>query len=72
MTAAPDPSKVPGPICRHCSEELPAVGFYQWAHGLFMILCVYCPHCRRELSTQVIPNLQAMQEPEDPRIHIPH
>ena len=74
-TSAPPPAKpatVPGPICHHCDGELQAVGFFQWAQGLFMILCVYCPHCRRELSTQVIPNLALMQQPEDPRIHMPH
>lgn len=72
MTATADPSKVPGPICPHCDAELPVVGFYQWAQGVFMMLGVYCPHCRRVLSTQVIPNLELMAQPDDPRIHIPH
>jgi hypothetical protein len=72
MTPPPDPTKIPGPICQFCDVELPTVGFYQWVHGIFMILCVYCPNCQRIISAQTIPNLEMLQAPEDPRIHIAH
>lgn len=63
------PALPPPPCCPHCNEALPVVSLYNWQHGAFMILAVYCPNleCRAVLTMQVVP---AMPD-ERARIQMP-
>jgi hypothetical protein len=62
-----DATNNPIPHCPHCDVELPGLGLFNWAAGVWMILCVYCSHCQKILHMQVLP----MVNGEEPRVQIP-
>jgi hypothetical protein len=65
--AEPIPS-IPAPHCPHCDAELPGVGLFNWQYGIWLILGVYCPDCRKALHFQIAPVGIAA---DDSRIQIP-
>jgi hypothetical protein len=48
-------SEVTFPLCNHCGTELPALSQYSWASDAGVILCAYCPHCRKVLTWMILP-----------------
>lgn len=62
-----DETTNPIPCCPYCEEEMPGLGLFNWQAGVWMILSVYCPACRRVLHMQVLP----MVAGEEPRVQIP-
>jgi hypothetical protein len=48
-------TEIPFPHCPHCDGELPAPALFSWQHGTWVILCVFCPECRRTLHLQITP-----------------
>lgn len=37
------------PICPHCTKELPSLGMFNWAMGVLLIGCLFCPECKKPL-----------------------
>jgi hypothetical protein len=59
--------QMPVPCCPHCGVELPSLGLYNWATGVFMILAIFCPGCKKVLNFQALP----MEIGEPSRISMP-
>jgi hypothetical protein len=63
------PIAIPCPICPDCEQEMHGIGMFSWMNPPWMILALYCPHCRHPLHWQPVPMDPAPQEPG--RIQIP-
>jgi len=57
------PSQLPIPRCPHCSAEMPAVNYFNWAADPWIVLAIYCPDpkCHKVLEMQVLPAAAARQ-----------
>lgn len=57
--------ELPVPRCPHCSEPMPAISYFSWEAGAWLVFAVYCPaeNCHKTLQLQILPNLktQGMQ-----------
>jgi hypothetical protein len=56
------------PKCQHCDAPLPEIGLYAYEVGVFKILNLWCPHCRRALHFQIF---QAPPQEGGPRVQTP-
>jgi hypothetical protein len=57
-----DETTQPIPRCPECDAELPILGLFNWAVGVWMILSVYCPACQKVLHMQVLPMMPAEEQ----------
>jgi len=57
----------PLPHCPYCDAEQAGLGLFNWQAGVWMILAVYCAHCKKILNMSVLP----MMAGEEPRVQIP-
>ncbi len=54
-------SPIPVPHCQYCNEPLHGIGLFNWQAGVWMILCIHCPHCMKAFYFQPLP--LAVEEP---------
>lgn len=54
-----EPIEAPLPRCQYCGKDIPGPALYSWEHGAWVIFCVYCPNCRKNLHLHILPKIAA-------------
>lgn len=61
------PEVLPVPRCPHCSQEMAAVNYFNWAADPWIVLAIYCPDpdCHKVLNMQILPGAgMIVQQPD--------